>query len=313
MPVDRLDAMSLFAAVVEAGSLSAAARRLDLPLPTVSRRLAELESHLQARLLERGARHLALTDAGAAYLEACRPILRAVEEAERAVAGEYAMPRGELTVAAPVAFGRLHVVPVVAGFLAAHGDVDVRLLLDDRNVNLLEAPVDLAVRIGELPDSSLIARRVGSIVRIVCASPDYLARRGTPRTPEELAAHDCVSFDAVMAGSHWTFAATPGPTRPGRGDPAAPRRIPVRARVAVNTADAAIAAAIAGVGLTRVLSYQAAEALQAGRLVRVLQDAEPDTVPVSIVHGRQGRLPMKSRAFIDFAAPLLQQRLEAMR
>ena len=311
--MDRLDAMSLFAAVVEAGSLSAAARRLDVPLATVSRRLAELEAHLQARLLQRGARRLALTETGAAYLEACRPILRAVEEAARAAAGEYAAPRGELAVAAPVAFGRLHVVPVVAGFLAAHPEVDVRLLLDDRNVNLLEDPVDLAVRIGRLPDSSLVARRVGSIVRVVCASPDYLARRGTPRTPEDLTAHDCVSFDTLGAASHWTFAAPAAPGRTGRGAGAAPRRIPVRARLAVNTADAAIAAAVAGVGLTRVLSYQAAEALQAGRLVRVLQDAEPDTVPVSIVHGRQGRLPMKSRAFIDFAAPLLQQRLEAMR
>jgi len=311
--MDRLDAMSVFAAIVEAGSLSAAARRLDMPLATVSRRLTELEAHLQARLVHRTARRLSLTEAGSDYLEACRRILAQVEEAERAAAGEYAAARGELAVAAPVAFGRLHVVPVVSAFLAQQPEIDVRLLLDDRPVNLHEDAADLAVRIGELPDSSLVARRVGSIARLVCASPDYLARRGTPRTPQDLAAHDCVTFDTRLVASHWTFAAPATLAGAGRGAGAAPLRVPVRSRLAVNTADAAIAAAVAGVGLTRVLSYQAAESLQAGRLVRVLQDAEPAPVPVSIVHAVRGRLPMKSRAFIDFAAARLSQRLEAMR
>src|SRR6185369_15487604 len=205
--MDRLDAMSVFAAIVEAGSLSAAARRLDLPLATVSRRLTELEAHLQVRLVHRTARRLSLTEAGASYLEACRRILAEVDEAERAAAGEFAAARGELTVAAPVAFGRLHVVPVVSAFLAAQPEIDVRLLLDDRPVNLHEDRVDLAVRIGELPDSSLVARRVGSITRVVCASPDYLARHGTPHTLQDLAAHDCVTFDSMMSASHWTFAA----------------------------------------------------------------------------------------------------------
>jgi DNA-binding transcriptional LysR family regulator len=309
--MDRLDAMSVFAAIVEAGSLSAAARHLDMPLATVSRRLGELETHLGARLVNRSARRLSLTEAGSGYLEACRRILAQVDEAERAAAGEYAAVRGELAVAAPVAFGRLHVVPVVSAFLAAQPDIDIRLVLDDRLANLHEDAVDLAVRIGELPDSRLVARKVGSIARLVCASPEYLARRGTPRTPEELAAHDCVTFDTMLAASHWTFAAPGIRARAGAG--AAPRRVPVRSRLAVNTADAAIAAAAAGVGLTRVLSYQAAEAMQAGRLVRVLQDAEPPPIPVSIVHAVRGRLPMKIRAFIDFAASQLARRLEAMR
>jgi DNA-binding transcriptional LysR family regulator len=312
--MDRLDAMAVFAAIVEAGSLSAASRRLDMPLATVSRRLSELEAHLKTRLVKRSTRHLALTDAGRDYLDASRRILEQVEAAERSAAGEYAAPKGELVITAPVTFGRLHVVHVVSEFLARQPDIDVRLLLGDRLVDLLEDPVDLAVRIGELPDSGLVATRVGGIVQVVCASPDYLARRGTPRTPDDLLAHDCVSFDPLMAAAaHWSFAAPDGAARSRRGARAEPHRVAVHARLVVNTADAAIAAAAAGVGLTRVLSYQAADALREGRLVRVLQDAEPPPVPVSIVHAGQGRLPMKSRAFIDFATVRLQQRLEAMR
>jgi DNA-binding transcriptional LysR family regulator len=311
--MDRLDAMAVFAAIVDAGSLSAASRRLDMPLATVSRRLSELEAHLKTRLVKRSTRRLALTDAGRDYLEASRRILEQVEAAERSAAGEYATPRGELVITAPVMFGRLHVVQVVSEFLARQPDIDVRLMLGDRMVNLLEDPVDLAVRIGELPDSGLVAIRVGGIGQVVCASPGYLARRGTPRTPDDLQAHDCVTFDPLLAASHWSFAAPAAPTRGRRGARAEPHRVTVHSRLLVNTADAAIAAAAAGLGLTRVLSYQAADALREGLLVRVLQDAEPPPVPVSIVHAGQGRLPMKSRAFIDFAAQRLQQRLDTMR
>ena len=296
--MDRLEAMSVFAAVVDAGSLSAAGRKLDIPLATVSRKLSDLEAHLSTRLLTRSTRQLVLTDAGRAYLESCRQILEQVDEAERTASGAYANARGELVIAAPIVFGRLHMVPVVAAFLELYPDVDVRLMLGDRNVNLLEEHVDIALRIGELADSSLIARQVGSIRSVVCASPDYLTRFGTPQSPAELSAHRCVTFEGLMSPSFWSFTSASGS-----------RRIPIHSRLAVTTADAAIAAAIAGVGLTRVLSYQVAHALRDGHLVRVLTEHEPPSVPVSLVYGGQGRLPMKSRAFLDFATPLLRTRI----
>jgi len=181
--MDRLDAMSLFVATVEAGSLSAAARRAGVPLPTVSRKISELEKHLKTRLLNRSTRRLTLTEAGQSYLTACRRILDEVIEAERTAAGEYSSPTGELVITAPVVFGRLHVLPVITGFLAAYPQVDVRLTLSDRITQLVEEHIDLAVRIGELPDSAMVAIRVGSIRRIVCASPAYLALHGTPEKP----------------------------------------------------------------------------------------------------------------------------------
>lgn len=296
--MDRLDAMSMFAAIVDAGSLSAAGRRLDVPLATVSRKLSDLEAHLKTRLITRSTRRLVLTDAGRDYLAASRQILEQVDEAERAASGAYATARGGLVVAAPIVFGRLHAVPVIAAFLEHHPEVDVRLLLGDRNVNLLEEQVDLALRIGELPDSSLVATQVGEIRRVICASPAYLARFGTPATPADLGAHRCVTFEGLMPATAWSFQGPKGM-----------QRVPVRSRLAVTTADAAIAAAVAGVGLTRVLSYQVAEALGSGQLVRVLADHEPKQVPVHLVYPGQGRLPMKTRAFLDFAAPALRARL----
>lgn len=298
--MDRLDAMMVFASIVDAGSLSAAGRRLDVPLATVSRKLSELETHLKTRLLVRSTRQLTLTDAGREYLAACRRILEEVEEAERAASGAYASAKGELVVSAPLVFGRLHVVPVVADFLAHYPDVDVRLALSDRNVNLLEEHVDVALRIGVLPDSGLVAKQLGAIRRVVCGSPDYLERAGIPAAPAELAKHRVVTFEGIESSTAWTFTGAQGT-----------QRIPIRSRLAVTTADAAIAAAIAGVGLTRVLSYQVADAVHHGKLVRVLADYEPAAVPVSLLHANQGRLPMKSRAFIDFAAPRLRNVLAA--
>lgn len=296
--MDRLDAMSVFAAIADAGSLSAAGRRLDVPLATVSRKLSDLEAHLKTRLITRSTRQFALTDAGREYLAACRQILEQVDDAERAASGAFASARGNLVVAAPILFGRLHAVPVIAAFLDQYPDVDVRLLLGDRNVNLLEEHVDLALRVGELPDSSLVATQVGAIRRVVCASPEYLERFGTPRTPTDLRTHRCVSFEGLMSSSAWTF----------RG-PQGSQRVPIRSRLSVTTADAAIAAAVAGVGVTRVLSYQVAELLASRQLVRLLKDHEPPTVPVSLVYPGQGRLPMKTRAFIDHASVQLRERL----
>jgi DNA-binding transcriptional LysR family regulator len=296
--MDRLDAMSVFAAIVDAGSLSAAGRRLEVPLATVSRKLSDLEAHLKTRLLARSTRQMTLTDTGRAYLAACREILAQVDEAERGASGAYASARGSLAIAAPVVFGRLHVVPVVTSFLDAYPEVDAHLVLGDRNVNLLDEHIDLAVRIGELPDSGLVATRLGTVRRATCASPDYLARFGTPKTPLELAAHRCISSEGLMSATAWSFH---GP----RGQ----RRIRIHSRLTVNTADAAVAAALAGLGLARVLSYQVADALHTGSLVRVLIDYEPAAVPVNLVHAGQGRLPMKCRAFIDHAGSRLRERL----
>ncbi|TPK77393.1 LysR family transcriptional regulator [Mesorhizobium sp. B2-4-15] len=296
--MDRLEAMSLFVAVVEAGSLSAAARRFGIPLATVSRKVSDLERHLNTRLLNRSPRRLTPTDAGEAYLAACRRILDDVGEAERAAAGEYSAPTGELAITAPVVFGRLHVLPVVTGFLAAYPDVNIRLTLADRITQLVEDHFDLALRIGQLPDSSLVALGVGAIRRVVCASPGYLAEHGTPMTLGDLAAHSCVTFEGLASAAQWTFA---------RGKTEV--TVPVRSRLQVNTAEAAIDAAIAGVGPTKVLSYQVDAAVRSGMLCILLGEFEPEPWPVSLVHAGHGLLPVKLRAFLDFAAPRLKERL----
>jgi DNA-binding transcriptional LysR family regulator len=191
--------MSVLLAVVEAGSLSAASRRLGTPLATVSRKISELESHLRTKLLHRSTRQLTLTDAGRSYLDACRRIIEQVEEAEREAKGEYRAPRGDLTVTAPTVLGHLHLLPVVLEFLVAYPDIDLRLLLSDNILNLLEDRVDLAIRIGTLPDSSMIATRIGAIRRVVCASPTYLAVRGRPEKPSDLCDHDCITFDRLQS------------------------------------------------------------------------------------------------------------------
>lgn len=296
--MDRLEAMSVFVAAVDGGSLSAAGRHLGMPLATVSRKLSDLETHLRARLLHRSTRKLTLTDAGRDYYASCKRILEDVGEAERDASGEYSEPRGELVIAAPIVFGRLHVLPVIGQFLLAYPQVDVRLVQGDRVANLVDEHIDLAIRVGALPDSSLTATGIGSVRRMVCASPEYLSRRGTPATPEELTGHCCVSFDALGASYAWRFQ-TAGEERV----------IAVRSRLVVNTAEAAIDAAIAGVGITRVLSYQAMEAFRAGRLQRLLQDFESAPMPVSLLFDGQRRLPLKLRAFVDFATPRLRERL----
>ena len=295
--MDRLDAMAVFLAVVDAGSLSAAARQLGMPLATVSRKVAALEAHLNTRLLHRTTRQLALTETGSAYVAACRRILGEIGEAERTARGEYAMPKGELTVTAPMMFGRLHIVPVVAEFLARYPEIEINLVLTDRVMHLMDEHVDVAVRIGELPDSSLMATNVGKVRRVVCASPGYLARHGAPATPADLAAHDCISFEVMESRRAWVF----GTARPAQA-------VPVHSRLAVNTVDAAIAAASLGVGLVRVMSYQVMDALRDDTLRIVLEPFEASPLPVSLLHKGQAPLPLKLRAFLDFAAPRLRGR-----
>ncbi len=294
--MDRLEAMSILLTAVEAGSLSAAARRLGMPLATVSRRVSDLEAHLRTRLFNRTSRRLALTDAGRSYVEACKRILEEVTEAERAVAGEYSAPKGDLIITAPVVFGRLHVLPVITAFLKAYQDINVRLVLADRIVNLLEDNVDLAVRIGPLSDSGLVATRVGAIRQVVCGSPAYFAARGVPERPADLGRHDCITSDGLMSPDVWRF--------PSRKSTAS---VAIRSRLAVNSAQAAIDAAVGGLGITRVLSYQAVTAIRAGALKIVLEEFEPAPWPVSLVYAGGGRLlPLKLRAFLDFAAPRLK-------
>lgn len=299
--MNLFESMSMLVAVVDAGSLSAAARRLGVPLPTLSRKVAELETHLHTRLLLRTTRKLSLTEAGSAYVAACRQILEQVGEAGRAAVGEYASPRGELVVTAPVNFGRLHVVPVVAEFLSQFPDIGVNLVLTDRVVHLMDENADVAIRIGDLPDSSLVAARVGTVRRVVCASPAYLAANGVPRLPNDLARHHCITFEVLASMRAWIFGA-------GRSEIS----MPVPSRLAVNTAEAAIAAAILGVGLIRVLSYQVEDAVRSDALRVVLQDFESAPLPVSLVHRGQAPLPLKLRAFLDFATPLLRHRTGAL-
>ena len=286
--------MAVLATAVETGSLSAAGRRLGMPLATVSRTISELEAHLKIRLLNRTTRSLGLTESGAAYVAASRRILEQVDEAERAAGGEYSQPRGELVVTAPIVFGRLHLLPVVTHFLQAFPQIDVRLMLTDRVMHLLDDRIDIAFRIGALPDSGLVATRLGSVRRVVCASPAYWKQHGAPKTPAELAAHDCISFEAMEAPQRWDF--------PGGA-------VTVHVRLGVNTAEAALDAAVAGLGVTRLLSYQAERALEAGQLKIALKSFETPPIPVHMLHGGQGLLPLKLRSFLDFAAPRLKMRL----
>jgi len=298
--MDRFESMTVLLAAVETGSLSAAGRKLGMPLATVSRKVSEIEAHLKARLLSRSTRQLTLTDAGRDYVIACKRILEDMSEAERAASGEYSAPRGGLVISAPIVFGRLHVLPVVTEFLKAYPEVDVRLVLGDRIVNLMEDEVDLAVRIGELPDSSLIATRVGTIRHVVCGSPAYFAEYGAPKSPSELSAHRCITFTALMSPNAWTFDVN-----------GASVSVPVRPRLTVNTAEAAIDAAVSGVGMTRVLSYQIEGAKRAGLLHLALEEFGPAPLPVSLLYTGQGRLPQKLRAFLDFATPRLREQIGA--
>jgi DNA-binding transcriptional LysR family regulator len=301
--MDRFEAMSILLATVEAGSFSAAGRKMGIPLATVSRKVADLESHLKVRLLARSTRNLRPTDAGIAYIEACRRILEQTSEAERNAAGEFSAPRGELVITAPAVFGRMHVLPIVNDFLSEYPEVNVRMILTDQTLNMLEEHIDLAVKIGTLPDSSLVATSLGTVCRVVCGSPAYLAIHGTPKAIEDLPDHACISFEALAQGAAWKFAV---PTKKGE------KSISIRPRLVVNSAEAAVDAAIAGVGLAHVLSYQAWPAYQEGRLKLLLRQFDPNPVPVSLVHSGQGPLPAKTRRFVEFAVARLRKALEKL-
>jgi len=296
--VDRFEAMSMLLTVTEKGSLSAAGRALRVPLATLSRKISDLETLLGTRLLIRTTRKLTLTDAGIAYISAARRILEQVEEAEREAAGEFTTPKGELVVTAPIMFGRLHVLPVVADFLATFPEINIRLILSDRNVDLVGDHVDMAVRIGTLPDSSMVATQIGVTRTVTCASPALLAGHGIPHKPDDLIRFPCVVVDTPMPSAGWRFQSP-------RSDTAL--EIPISPRLAVTTAEAAAQAAIRGVGVTRLLHYQVADPQGRGELQIILERYEPAPAPVHLVHASRKQMPLKMRRFLDFAAPRLRQ------
>jgi len=296
--MDRFEAMRTLLAAVDGGSLSAASRALNTPLPTISRRVSDLEAHLGAQLVVRTSRKLILTEAGEAFVGAARRVLDDLSDAERAASGEYRAPRGELLVTAPIMFGKLHVAPILHAFLAAYPDVTVRLVLSDGVIDLLEAHVDVAVRIGHLPSSDLVARRAGHVRWVVAANPGYLVQRGEPLVPGDLAAHDCIAFEGLQTYRNWAF-----------GAGGAAQTVAIRPRFSVNTADAVVEAAMAGLGIARVMSYQAAAALSDRRIVTLLHGYATDPLPVNLVHQPHRVQPLKRRAFLDFVQPRLVQAL----
>ena len=288
--------MTVFLAVAEEAGFAPAARRLHMSPPSVTRAVTELEARLGARLLHRTTRSVKLTEAGHSYLADCRRILSEIEEADRHAAGVHAIPSGRVTVTASVMFGRMVLVPVLLDVLDRYPDLSVATLFVDRVTHLVEEGIDVAVRIAELPDSSLTAVRVGSVRRVLCASPDYLAAHGRPRTPSDLSEHEIIDFVNMTPGGEWTFKAN-GPYRTFRP----------HARLLLNNADAAIAAALAGRGITRLLSYMIAPEREAGALEIVLEDHEPPEVPVHVVHKERGQTSARVRAVVDHLVQSLRK------
>ena len=286
--MDRLVAMQAFVTVADLRGFAPAARKLGLSPSGVTRLVAALEQRLGARLLQRTTRSVTLTDVGTRYLERARRILADVEEAEGSAEGERTRPSGRLVVSAPVGFGRLHVSPLMSAYLTRYPEVSGELRLADRMVNLVEDGVDLAVRIGHLPDSSLVGRHVGEMRRIVVASSAYLKQHGAPKTPEAIAAHATIQFGAMSASPDWRFV-----------DDSRDIRVASTPRFVTNSADAAIQYAEQGGGLTRVLAYQAADAIKAGRLKIVLEKFEEPPLPIHLVYPTSRLLSAKVRAFVD--------------
>jgi DNA-binding transcriptional LysR family regulator len=289
--MDRLQALRLFAATVEHGSLAAAARAAGVSLATVSRSLARLERELGARLLARTTRSLSLTPGGRAYYQRAKRIVEELAEADALLARESTEPAGRLTVSAPTLFGRQFVAPAVADFLLRHPKLDVRLMLTDRYLDLVEEGIDVAVRTGRLEDSSLVARRVGVYRRMVVAAPAYLQRAGTPRRPSDLERHNCLVLSTQRAPHDWNFYTARGITS-----------VAVSGNWETNDNDALLAAALAGHGLARMPSWQAEPHLAAGRLLAVLANYTLPEIPIQVVFASARLLPARVRAFSEFLA-----------
>ena len=292
--MDHLDSLKVFVAVADAHGLAPAARHLKLSAPVVTRAIAALERRLGAQLIQRNTRSVRLTDIGERFLGDCRRLLGDLAEAEASASGAHADPQGALSITAPSMFGHLHIAPIALDFLALHPRVTIRGVFVNRIVHLIDEGFDVAVRIARLPDSGLTAVRVGSMRRVVVAAPAYLATRGEPRSPADLSRHDAVGFsqmDGIV--EPWSFGSVRDATQP-------------LIRFATNASEVAIAAAIRGHGLARALRYQVDADVDAGRLQIVLEEFEPEPIPVHLVHvaGRMARASL--RAFIDFAAQRLR-------
>lgn len=294
--MDKLRAMATFVQIAEHGSLTAAARAMDSSLPAVVRTLAALEAHLRVRLFNRTTRRIALTDEGRRYLDSCRRVLSAVSDAETELNEGATEPAGPLLVTAPVQFGQMYVAPAVTGFALRHPQVDCRVMLTDSVVSMVDQGIDVGVRIGALLDSTLVAQTLGSIRRVVVASPDFLAAHGTPAHPQELAGARCVRFTGGSA-PWWTF---------HDGE----RRLQVSAggNLEFNHIAPATDACVAGAGFGMFMSYQVASLVAAGRLALVLEGFEPPPRPVSIVYPHARGLPMRTRLFIDWLRQALADR-----
>jgi DNA-binding transcriptional LysR family regulator len=301
--MDQLRAMKTLVAVIKSGSFSEASRQLGAPVSTLSRIVGEFEQRLGASLLVRTTRNLKLTEAGEAYLIASRSILEQVEAADRAARGEFQETKGNLVVASPIAFGQQLLLPIVVEFLERFQSINVQLAMSDRNARLIEDHIDLALRVGDLPDSGLMATRLGVTRHVVCASTEFLAAHGRPRTPHDLTAYPCITHDLRGLAARWTFAEPSG----GREF-----SVPIEARLSVGTAEAARAAAIRGFGLTRLKGYQAVSAVRDGTLQVVLSEYELPARPVSFLYAAGGAVPVKLRSFMDFAAPRLRAALADM-
>lgn len=293
--MDRFRELSVFVAVAEEGAFNAAARRLNLSPPAVTRLVTALEARIGARLFTRTTRRVAPTEAGNRLLGDAARILAELDEAEASAAGTHQSPRGVLRVTAPVLFGQRHIAPILRDFLDAYPEVSATTLFVDRVVDLIDEGLDVALRIGELPDSTLSAVRVGAVRRVTVAAPGYVAVHGMPATPDDLAGHRIVSPLTLHEAARWSFVAG------GRST-----IVHLAPRLAVNTMAAAIEAASAGCGITRALSYQVADALADGALVEILGDWEDRRMPVHLVHSEGRRAAAKIRAFVDLAAERLR-------
>lgn len=296
--MDRFQALEVFAAIADSGSFAKAANKLRMSPPAVTRAVARLEERLGARLLNRTTRSLSLTEAGIHFLDSARRILGDLDQAEKAAAGEAAAPTGHLTLTAPVTFGRMHATPVLLEFLRAYPRVTASQMLLDRIVSLTDEGIDAAIRIGDLPDSSVMARQVGEVQRVVVASPGYLSARGAPEKPADLRRHDILSFPGATSPREWQFR-----------DDKRMTSVAIAPRLEVNDAAAAIACAVLGEGVTRAFTYMVAPLLAEGRLRLILDAFAPPPVSVQIVYPQSRLVAAKLRAFIDFAAPRLSRAL----
>ena len=299
--MDRFREIEVFVAVNDAGSFAKAGQRLRMSPPAVTRAISALEDRLGARLFQRTTRRLAITDVGARFLESARRVLDDLGAAEREALGATATPRGHLTVTASVTLGRSLLAPVARQFLGEYPEVTLSVLLLDRVTNLIEEGIDLAVRIGALADSTMVARKLGSVRRLLVASPDYLARHGTPVVPADLTRHAMIAFTGLMPNREWRFL-----------DGRSGKAVSFMPRLEINDAVSAIAAAEAGEGITVALSYMGADKIRQGRLVPVLEDVTPPPVPVHLVFPQARLQSPKLRAFVDFAAPRLKQALDGL-